>query len=183
MKYTSPSQNKFCTPTQNKFCTPTSRKINFALQRKINFALQRKINFALQRKINLYFIQSGNVIPTGIEADEKRLRQVLINLLGNAVKFTVQGRVTLRVSVIKETKAKGTDSPTKTVTLRFEVKDTGVGMTPEQLGKIFLPFEQVGDTQKQLEGTGLGLAISRQLVELMGNEIQVKSEVGKGSTF
>jgi signal transduction histidine kinase/CheY-like chemotaxis protein len=120
-------------------------------------------------------------LPTGIEADEKRLRQVLINLLGNAVKFTDQGRVTLRVSVVKETQAKNAEP--LTVTLLFEVEDTGVGMTPEQLGKIFQPFEQVGDTQKRLEGTGLGLAISRQLVELMGSQIQVKTEVGKGSTF
>jgi len=137
---------------------------------------------AEQKDIYFAYEPQGH-LPSGIEADEKRLRQVLINLLGNAVKFTDQGRVTLRVSVIKETKVKDTDSPTKTVTLRFEIEDTGVGMTAEQQAKIFLPFEQVGDTQKRLEGTGLGLAISRQLVELMGSEIQVKTEVSKGSNF
>jgi predicted ATPase/signal transduction histidine kinase/CheY-like chemotaxis protein len=109
-------------------------------------------------------------LPLGVEIDEKRLRQVLLNLLGNAIKFTDKGQVTLRISAIEET-------------FRFEVTDTGVGMTDEELEKIFKPFEQVGDTQKRAEGTGLGLAISRQLVELMGSEIKLKSEVGKGSTF
>jgi len=66
---------------------------------------------------------------------------------------------------------------------KFEVADTGVGMSEEELQKIFKPFEQVGDTQKRAEGTSLGLAISRQLVELMGSEIKVKSELGKGSSF
>jgi predicted ATPase/signal transduction histidine kinase/DNA-binding NarL/FixJ family response regulator/tRNA A-37 threonylcarbamoyl transferase component Bud32 len=110
-------------------------------------------------------------LPLGIEIDEKRLRQVLINLLGNAIKFTDKGQVTLRISAIQEG------------IFKFEVADTGVGMTEEDVQKIFKPFEQVGDTQKRAEGTGLGLAISRQLVELMGSEIKVKSELGKGSTF
>jgi signal transduction histidine kinase/DNA-binding NarL/FixJ family response regulator len=135
---------------------------------------------AEQKDIHFAYEPRGH-LPGGIEADEKRLRQVLINLLGNAVKFTEQGRVTLRVSVVYEAKDK--DSLTKKVTLRFEVEDTGVGMSSSQLDQIFQPFEQVGDTQKRLEGTGLGLAISRQLIELMGSEILVTSEVGKGSTF
>jgi predicted ATPase/signal transduction histidine kinase/ActR/RegA family two-component response regulator len=110
-------------------------------------------------------------LPLGIEIDEKRLRQVLLNLLGNAIKFTDQGQVTLRISAMSDS------------IFKFEVEDTGVGMSDEELQKIFKPFEQVGDTQKRAEGTGLGLAISRQLVELMGSEIKVKSELGKGSTF
>jgi predicted ATPase/signal transduction histidine kinase/CheY-like chemotaxis protein/tRNA A-37 threonylcarbamoyl transferase component Bud32 len=110
-------------------------------------------------------------LPLGIEIDEKRLRQVLINLLGNAIKFTDKGQVTLRISAMSDG------------IFKFEVADTGVGMTEEELQKIFKPFEQVGDTQKRAEGTGLGLAISRQLLELMGSEIKVKSELGKGSTF
>jgi predicted ATPase/signal transduction histidine kinase/tRNA A-37 threonylcarbamoyl transferase component Bud32/ActR/RegA family two-component response regulator len=110
-------------------------------------------------------------LPLGIEIDEKRLRQVLINLLGNAIKFTDKGQVTLRISAIQEG------------IFKFEVEDTGVGMTEEDVQKIFKPFEQVGDTQRRAEGTGLGLAISRQLVELMDSEIKVKSELGKGSTF
>lgn len=129
---------------------------------------------AQQKDISFHYEAVGE-LPEGIEADEKRLRQVLINLLGNAVKFTDDGGVTLCLSVI--------DKTIQMVTLRFEVKDSGVGMTPEQLQKIFLPFEQVGDTQKRAEGTGLGLAISRQLVSLMGDEIRVSSEESKGSTF
>ncbi|MCP4995727.1 MAG: response regulator, partial [Gammaproteobacteria bacterium] len=112
----------------------------------------------------------------GLKADEKRLRQVLINLLGNALKFTDQGSVTLRVSVMGH-------SAEKEAALRFEIIDTGVGLTPENLEKIFQPFEQVGDTHRQIEGTGLGLAITRQLVTLMGGELQVKSQAGHGSTF
>jgi predicted ATPase/signal transduction histidine kinase/CheY-like chemotaxis protein/tRNA A-37 threonylcarbamoyl transferase component Bud32 len=115
-------------------------------------------------------------LATGIKADEKRLRQVLINLLGNAIKFTDKGQVTLRVSRLNE--VMGDDSR-----LRFEVEDTGIGMTAEQLEKIFLPFEQVGDVKRRAAGTGLGLAISRQLVELMGGELKVDSESGKGSRF
>jgi predicted ATPase/signal transduction histidine kinase/tRNA A-37 threonylcarbamoyl transferase component Bud32/ActR/RegA family two-component response regulator len=110
-------------------------------------------------------------LPLGIEIDEKRLRQVLINLLGNAIKFTDKGQVTLRISAIQND------------VFRFEVEDTGVGMTDEDLQKIFKPFEQVGDSQRRAEGTGLGLAISRQLIELMGSVCKVKSEFGKGSTF
>jgi signal transduction histidine kinase/DNA-binding NarL/FixJ family response regulator len=115
-------------------------------------------------------------LPAGIKADEKRLRQVLINLLGNAIKFTDKGQVTLRLSMVKEV----LDNQ---ALIRFEVEDSGVGMTPEQLEKIFQPFEQVGDTKRRAAGTGLGLAISRQLVELMGGEIRVDSELGQGSRF
>ncbi|MDC0836053.1 AAA family ATPase [Geitlerinema sp. CS-897] len=114
-------------------------------------------------------------LPVGIHTDEKRLRQVLINLLGNAVKFTDSGQVTLRVS---QTACEGAKA-----TLRFEVIDTGVGMSEDQLEKIFQPFEQVGDTTRRAAGTGLGLAISRQLVDLMGGQLQVSSRPGEGSTF
>ncbi len=127
---------------------------------------------------NVYFVYEGSSnLPLGIIIDEKRLRQVLINLLGNAVKFTSQGQVTLRVTGLSKNVEKSTQF------IRFEVVDTGVGMTPEDLQKIFRPFEQVGDIQKRAEGTGLGLTISCQLVEMMGGKMEVKSEYGKGSTF
>ncbi len=193
-------------------------------------------------------------LPEAIEADDTRLRQVLMNVLGNAVKFTrVGGTVTFRVSTMTDVsdmsvlgrkptplsrvgflksasrreaqfpsweglgvgkqrlESHQTSEPTpgpsqegnlaasplknlplkapapsqegKTEWLRFTVRDTGVGMTPDQVEKIFQPFEQVGETRKRAEGTGLGLAISHQLVELMGGELQVKSEQGVGSTF
>ena len=129
---------------------------------------------AEQKDIQFAYEAVGN-LPDGISADDKRLRQVLINLLGNAVKFTDQGKVILRVSSGQQTE--------QNITLRFDIVDSGVGMTPEQLDKIFQPFEQVGDLNKRTEGTGLGLSISRQLVDLMGGEISVASEVNKGSTF
>ncbi len=129
---------------------------------------------AEQKGIN-FICQVDTTLPMGIQADEKRLSQVLINLLGNAIKFTDQGSVTLMVEQL------ATDDLTAKV--RFSVNDTGVGMTTEQVSKIFLPFEQVGDIKKQTEGTGLGLAISQKIVELMGSKIEVKSEIGKGSTF
>ncbi len=126
---------------------------------------------AEQKGINFIYLNDTE-LPAAIEADEKRLRQVLINLLGNAIKFTDQGSVTFTVSFNQSTNK-----------LQFQVQDTGVGMTPEQLGKIFQPFEQVGDKKRQSEGTGLGLAISKKIVDLMGSQIQVTSQPGLGSTF
>ncbi|MGL5063665.1 MAG: ATP-binding protein [Microcoleus sp.] len=124
---------------------------------------------AEQKGINFDF-QADADLPAGVCADEKRLRQVLINLLGNAIKFTDRGSVTFKVESIEDK-------------IRFQVRDTGVGMTPEQVEKIFLPFEQVGDLKKQAEGTGLGLAITQKIVSLMGGEISVSSIPGEGSTF
>lgn len=117
-------------------------------------------------------------LPTGIQADEKRLRQVLINLLGNAIKFTDTGSVTLRVKA----QNLGVDQPPMWQ-IRFQVEDTGVGIEPAHLETIFLPFEQVGETSRQAEGTGLGLAISQKIALLMDSTLEVQSTVGQGSTF
>ncbi|OLP18201.1 two-component system sensor histidine kinase/response regulator [Leptolyngbya sp. 'hensonii'] len=138
-------------------------------------------------------------LPEGVEADEKRLRQVLINLLGNAVKFTDQGSVTFKVTVLHPPDAppavavdesdlwEGTEphSPAMApaVSLCFQIIDTGVGIGTAAIANIFLPFEQVGETRRQAEGTGLGLAISQRIVNLMGSQIQVQSQLGQGSTF
>ena len=116
-----------------------------------------------------------------MEADEKRLRQVLINLLGNAVKFTDQGNVTFKVMALEENEQR--NEAKSMARLRFEIQDTGVGMTESDQTKIFLPFEQVGSVQRKREGTGLGLAITQQIIALMGSTIQVKSQLGKGSLF
>jgi signal transduction histidine kinase/ligand-binding sensor domain-containing protein/DNA-binding NarL/FixJ family response regulator len=123
-------------------------------------------------------------LPSGVQADETRLRQVLLNLLGNAVKFTDQGQVTFRVSelVRKQVDDSAQHSLVHSL-LRFEIEDEGIGMAPKQLERIFQPFEQVGDVKRRAEGTGLGLTISRRLVRAMNGELQVKSEPGKGSTF
>ncbi|NRF67731.1 response regulator [Aquincola sp. S2] len=114
-------------------------------------------------------------LPAALRADEKRLRQVLLNLLNNAVKFTQRGRVGLRVTVL--------DADAQRVRLRFAVEDTGIGIDAEQLERIFRPFEQAADVQRRFGGAGLGLAISGQLVALMGSEIHVESRVGSGSRF
>ncbi|PLR28303.1 hypothetical protein SGCZBJ_04685 [Caulobacter zeae] len=115
-------------------------------------------------------------VPTQIVADPKRLRQVLINLLGNAVKFTDAGSVTLRVERLE-------GEAGDTARLVFTVEDTGVGVAPDQLDAIFRPFEQVGDASRHAGGTGLGLSITRQIVETMGGEIHVDSSPGQGSQF
>ncbi len=122
-----------------------------------------------------FIYQSSTRLPDGVEADEKRLRQVLINLLGNAIKFTDSGSVTLRADVLKQTETH--------VQLFFQVIDTGVGIAPEHLTKLFEAFEQVGDRQKQSAGTGLGLAISQKIVKLMESQIEVSSHLGEGSEF
>ncbi len=132
---------------------------------------------ALEKDI-LFQYKADPDLPQGILADEKRLRQILLNLLGNGVKFTDQGSVTLNISLLEKL-----TSLSSQVKLRFEVIDTGVGMNSKQLEKIFQAFEQVGDVKRRSEGTGLGLAISRQLVEMMGGQLQVKSELNQGSTF
>lgn len=128
-------------------------------------------------------------LPRIVRADEKRLRQVLLNLLGNAVKFTDVGQVSFTVKVLAQPPQLLSDRPPEQlaqetlVKVRFQVEDTGIGMTATQIQDIFLPFRQVSEPQRQSEGTGLGLAISHQLIELMGSEIQVQSTPGVGSTF
>ncbi|MEQ1506678.1 MAG: ATP-binding protein [Myxococcota bacterium] len=110
--------------------------------------------------------------PTSLRTDDARLRQVLLNLLSNACKFTDRGRIELRID--------GTDP----ASVAFAVTDTGIGIPADKLERVFLPFEQAdGSTTRRFGGTGLGLAISRRLVELLGGALMVTSEVGRGSTF
>ena len=123
-------------------------------------------------------------LPLAVCADEKRLRQVLINLLGNAIKFTDSGCVTLSVSPDSNEPVVNSKEDSKhAYRVRFQIADTGVGMTPEQLSKIFIPFEQVGDANRKAAGTGLGLSISQRIAEMMNSPLQVSSQVGKGSIF
>ena len=131
-------------------------------------AEQKRVEFVYQPPKNL---------PTGVTTDKKRLRQVLINLLNNAIKFTDAGCVQLQVKVTNSQL-----SPSH-VKINFSVVDTGVGMNSEQIEKIFLPFEQVVNNDTQTGGTGLGLTISQKIIEMMGSEIQVKSQFGTGSLF
>ena len=119
-------------------------------------------------------------MPDSIEADEKRLRQILINLLNNAIKFTERGRVILKVTAIDKTLDYEQKYEQK---IRFEVIDTGVGISQVEQSKIFQPFEQADQARLKNVGTGLGLSISQQLVRLMGGTLQVKSKLGQGSNF
>ncbi|MEQ9672025.1 PAS domain S-box protein [Coleofasciculus sp. G2-EDA-02] len=118
-------------------------------------------------------------LPKIVRGDEKRLRQVLINLLGNAIKFTDQGNITFKVGYVSAPQSE-TESSRK---MRFQIQDTGIGIAAEQLTNIFLPFHQIENRNRQVEGTGLGLAISQRLVQLLGGELHVESYVGQGSTF
>ncbi|MEM6449343.1 MAG: ATP-binding protein [Cyanobacteria bacterium P01_D01_bin.105] len=129
---------------------------------------------AQQKGLDLQFHFSSQ-LPEGVVVDEKRLRQVLINLLGNAVKFTETGLVKLQVEVLAllDTQA----------SLLFQVIDTGLGIAEADQVKLFEAFEQVGDQKKQSEGTGLGLAISQKIVQLMGSQIKLTSTLGRGSEF
>lgn len=151
---------------------------------------------AEQKEIRFNYEVSPN-LPAALVADAKRLRQVLLNLIGNAIKFTEAGGVTLIVSQHASVIANGNPEPQsghaqaagpatippRTPILRFQITDTGVGMEPDQLESIFEPFEQVGEGKQRSDGTGLGLAISRRIVNMMGADIQVKSVFGQGSTF
>jgi signal transduction histidine kinase/DNA-binding NarL/FixJ family response regulator len=135
---------------------------------------------AQQKGIEFVYTPASN-LPAIVLADAKGLRQVLLNLLGNAIKFTDQGSVVFQVEQTDQ--AIATDGETAISTLRFTVQDTGSGIQADQLEQIFLPFEQVGDRARMAEGTGLGLAISQRLVHLMGSELEVQSQIGQGSRF
>ncbi|MCY7315016.1 MAG: response regulator [Rubrivivax sp.] len=121
-------------------------------------------------------LQMGDSVPDGVIGDASRLKQVLLNLLGNGVKFTENGGITLRLSALARDDA--------LARVRFEVQDTGIGIPPQALDTVFQPFHQVDSTRSRLRGgTGLGLAISQRIIEAMGGHIEVRSRLGAGSTF
>ncbi|WOD39614.1 ATP-binding protein [Nodosilinea sp. E11] len=127
-----------------------------------------------QKGLSFYYHPS-QALPLGVEVDEKKLRQVLINLVGNAIKFTDSGSVTLQVDVL--------DTTADRVSLRFCVVDTGIGIADTDLPRLFQAFEQLRARYQSVEGTGLGLAISQQIIHLMGSSIEVTSRLGQGSEF
>ena len=122
-----------------------------------------------------FSVEKIGAVPQYIVTDVNKLRQVFINVLGNAIKFTEQGGIALRMRADRQ----GTDGPQ----LRVEIEDTGPGISPEEQVKLFRQFEQTKTGQQAGTGTGLGLAISREFVRLMGGAITVNSQVGKGSVF
>ncbi|MFM2312430.1 MAG: hypothetical protein RLZZ04_1706 [Cyanobacteriota bacterium] len=135
---------------------------------------------AMEKNIDLEYQSLGN-LPTYFYADEKRLRQVLINLLDNSLKFTDRGKVILKASAIAYSSAKFNSLAKQTI--RFEIKDTGIGIARDEIAKIFQPFEQAGNKEKHKGSIGLGLAISKQIIQLMNSRLYVKSKLNQGSTF
>jgi predicted ATPase/signal transduction histidine kinase/tRNA A-37 threonylcarbamoyl transferase component Bud32 len=148
---------------------------------------------ANQKQISLTY-EVISPLPEYVYADEKRLQQVLLNLLGNAVKFTEAGQVSLKVGPVQAWSPRSdirgdrkaavhAAAPSTANLIRFEIVDTGMGIAPEQLAQIFDPFHRTPESGRHTDGTGLGLAISRQLVQLMDSDIRVSSNLGQGSRF
>lgn len=131
---------------------------------------------AESKGLQLIFDQDSN-LPRYINTDDKKLRQVLINLLGNAIKFTSSGSVTLRV------REQGKSIDHTLHNLLFEIEDTGAGIAPSEIDSLFQAFTQTETGRKSQEGTGLGLPLSQKFIELMGGDISVSSEVGQGTIF
>ena len=147
----------------------------FSLRETVGDAAKVLALRASEKGIELAVDIAANV-PDPLVGDPGRLRQVLLNMLGNAVKFTSRGEVVLEVSMGRPTADKAA--------LLFSVRDTGIGIDPEKLDQIFQPFTQAdSSTTRRYGGTGLGLTIARKLVDLMGGQLWVESAVGKGSTF
>ena len=153
----------------------TLESIDFNLAEQLRLPLELHADPAARKGLEL-ILNIDPAVPENVRGDPLRLRQILLNLLGNAVKFTAGGEVALLVTVA------GT-APDRIV-LRFEIKDTGIGISPEVQASLFRPFVQADNsTTRKYGGTGLGLAICRRLVEIMHGQIGVQSEPGRGSTF
>ncbi|MBZ8180185.1 response regulator [Oscillatoria salina] len=155
---------------------PTDLSLSLLLQEVVELCSLR----AEQKGIYFNYIPAPN-LPTWVRTDKKRLQQVLLNLLINATKFTQKGGVTFKVEIINEKEQKNANSNSQKI--KFQVEDTGAGISAEKLQKIFLPFEQLEETIQRGEGIGLGLAITQQIVSIMGGRIQVESTPGVGSIF
>jgi CheY-like chemotaxis protein len=151
-----------------------------ALRECVESALDLILPQAGEKPIDLaYLIEE--VVPQAVYGDATRLRQILVNLVSNAIKFTERGEVVVKVTCDEPCGEEGT---AEEFLLHFSVKDTGIGIPKERMGMLFQSFSQVdSSTTRRYGGTGLGLAISKRLCELMGGSMWVESEVGKGSTF
>ncbi|MEW8351523.1 MAG: ATP-binding protein [Candidatus Thiodiazotropha taylori] len=145
--------------------------------KKMLYDLESMINIRVEHKGLKFTLEFAQDLNHWIVADAGKLRQILINLLGNAVKYTERGGISLRA------KTEPLDRQQDRVMLSFEVEDSGIGIPEDDYGAIFIPFVQTGSSDHQGKGTGLGLAISKSLVELLGGHISVQSVVDKGSIF
>jgi CheY-like chemotaxis protein len=149
--------------------------LDFDLRATLEDAANLQAFRAHEKGLELVYMIDQDV-PSYIQGDPGRLRQVLINLVGNAIKFTSQGEVEVRVSLV--------DDYDKKVKIRFDVKDTGLGIAEDEIDSLFQPFTQAdASTTRQYGGTGLGLSVSKQLVQLMGGQIGALRNRDKGSTF
>ncbi|MEW6307317.1 MAG: response regulator, partial [Verrucomicrobiota bacterium] len=149
--------------------------VDFDLRKMVEDTLAILSPRARAKNLELGFFMRPDV-PSGLRGDPGRLRQIFLNLAGNAIKFTEQGEVFIHATLVEENDAE--------TTLRFEVVDTGIGIPPEAQDRLFKAFSQVDDsTTRKFGGTGLGLAICKQLIEMMHGQIGVQSTPGAGSTF
>ena len=154
----------------------TLEQVNFrfgmVLENLVNLIGQKVAEKQLKLSVQL----APEIAPLSLKGDPQRLGQILLNLTGNALKFTKQGSITVRIRIVDE-------GPNE-VLLRCEVQDTGIGIAPEDQKRLFTAFEQAdGSMTRKYGGTGLGLAISKRLVQMMGGEVGVESRIGSGSTF
>lgn len=144
---------------------PTDVHLSSFLQKMV-----QTFEMRAQQKGIAFIFEKMSTLPNGVRADEKRVRQILINILGNAIKFTKYGGVTFKVAYQYDT-------------LCFEIEDTGIGIDPDERDLIFQPFQQAGDKYFRPEGTGLGLAITQRLIQLMDGTLTLHSTLGKGTTI
>ena len=148
---------------------------NFSLRTTVEDVLDLLAETAERKGLELIGLIDAE-IPSLLGGDPGRVRQILTNIIGNALKFTHQGEVGVQVQMLEDA--------TESTTLRFDVTDTGIGLTPETQSQLFQSFTQADtSTTRKYGGTGLGLAICKNLVELMGGEIGLQSQVGQGSRF
>jgi len=158
----------------------TLNENSFDLYRLLD-ELEEMLQLKAQTKGLLLVCDRRFDIPQYVKTDESKLRQVLINLLANAIKFTQKGRVKLQVKVKEESCSVEPSNSTLQCQLLFTIEDTGPGIAPEEMSHLFEPFFQSETGRRSMEGTGLGLPISRQFVQLMGGDIRINSQLGKGT--
>jgi signal transduction histidine kinase/ActR/RegA family two-component response regulator len=159
--------------------------LDFSVRRCVEAALGSVRSLAAEKHLAIS-VEFDDDVPDWVRGDPHRLRQILLNLLGNAVKFTVAGGITVRVSLAPEqdAAAAGSNAAPAPRQIQFAVSDTGIGVPESQRELIFQPFRQAdGSVTRRFGGTGLGLAISRKLVAMMGGRMWLESAEGRGSTF